>query len=92
MTADTKFTTNAGATSASRQTYISGNAVKQAAEQLADVLKTEAVNKLRVAKSALMFDGGWAVVIGQPDKRVAFADLASAYQVQGRLPLLAGLL
>ena len=83
VTADTKFTTNAGATSASRQTYISGNAVKQAAEQLADVLKTEAVNKLRVAKSALMFDGGCAVVVGQPDKRVAFADLAERIKSKG---------
>ncbi|PLX41951.1 MAG: aldehyde oxidase [Deltaproteobacteria bacterium] len=31
--ADTKLTTNAGATSASRQTYISGNAVKDASEK-----------------------------------------------------------
>ena len=83
VTADTKFTTNAGATSASRQTYISGNAVKHAAEQLADVLKTEAVNKLRAAKSALMFDGGCAVVVGQPDKRVSFADLATRIKSKG---------
>ena len=83
VTADTKFTTNAGATSASRQTYISGNAVKHAAEQLADVLKTEAVNKLRVAKSALMFDGGCAVVVGQPDQRVAFAELAKRIKSKG---------
>jgi CO/xanthine dehydrogenase Mo-binding subunit len=83
VTADTKYTTNAGATSASRQTYISGNAVKQAVEQLADVLKTEAVNKLRVAKSALMFDGGYAIVVGQPDKRVAFADLATRIKSKG---------
>jgi len=83
VAADTKFTTNAGATSASRQTYISGNAVKQAVEQLADVLKTEAVNKLRVAKSALMFDGGCAVVVGQPDKRVAFAELAKRIKSKG---------
>ncbi|MGD8471314.1 MAG: xanthine dehydrogenase family protein molybdopterin-binding subunit, partial [Desulfobacteraceae bacterium] len=38
VVADTQCTTNAGATSASRQTYISGNAVKVAAEKLADVL------------------------------------------------------
>jgi CO/xanthine dehydrogenase Mo-binding subunit len=83
VTADTKFTTNAGATSASRQTYISGNAVKQAVEQLADVLKTEAVNKLRVAKSEIAFDGGCAVVIGQPDKRVSFANLAARIKSKG---------
>jgi CO/xanthine dehydrogenase Mo-binding subunit len=83
VTADTKLTTNAGATSASRQTYISGNAVKQAAEQLADVLKTEAVNKLRVAKSELVFDGGFAAVVGQPDKRVSFAELAKRIKSKG---------
>ena len=83
VTADTKHTTNAGATSASRQTYISGNAVKQAAEQLADVLKTEAVNRLRVAKSALMFDAGWAAVAAQPEKRVAFTELAKRIKSRG---------
>jgi CO/xanthine dehydrogenase Mo-binding subunit len=83
VTADTKFTTNAGATSASRQTYISGNAVKEAAEKLAEVLKTEAVNKLRVAKSELMFAAGCAVVAGQPDKRVSFAELAKRIKSKG---------
>ncbi|MBF0529851.1 MAG: xanthine dehydrogenase family protein, partial [Deltaproteobacteria bacterium] len=56
VVADTKYTTNAGATSASRQTYISGNAVKEAADKLADVLLTEAVNILKCAKRALIFD------------------------------------
>jgi len=83
VTADTKFTANAGATSASRQTYISGNAVKQAAEQLAEVLKTEAVNKLRIAKSALMFDAGCAAVAGQPDTRVSFSELAQRIKSKG---------
>ena len=41
------------------------------------------MNKLRVAKSALMFDGGCAVVVGQPDKRVAFADLAARIKSKG---------
>jgi CO/xanthine dehydrogenase Mo-binding subunit len=83
VAADTKLTTNAGATSASRQTYISGNAVKQAAEQLADVLKTEAVNRLRVAKSALIFDRGDVVVREKPDQRVAFSDLARRAHAKG---------
>jgi CO/xanthine dehydrogenase Mo-binding subunit len=39
VAADTGRTTNAGATSASRQTYISGNAVCQAASALTDALK-----------------------------------------------------
>jgi CO/xanthine dehydrogenase Mo-binding subunit len=83
VAADTRHTTNAGATSASRQTYISGNAVKEAAEKLAEVLKTEAVNKLRVAKSALVFDAGWAAAAGQPDQRVSFAELARRIKAKG---------
>jgi CO/xanthine dehydrogenase Mo-binding subunit len=83
VTADTQFTTNAGATSASRQTYISGNAVKQAAEHLADVLKTEAASKLRTAKSALVFDGGCVAVAGQAHKRISFAELAKHIKSRG---------
>jgi len=83
VAADTKYTTNAGATSASRQTYISGNAIKEAAEKLAEVLKTEAVNKLKVAKSALIFDGGGVAVCEKPDQRVAFADLARRAHSKG---------
>ena len=83
VTADTKFTTNAGATSASRQTYISGNAVKEAAEKLGDVLKTEAVNKLKVAKSAIILDSGYASITGRPDQRVSFAKLAKRVHSKG---------
>ncbi|HSM74118.1 MAG TPA: xanthine dehydrogenase family protein molybdopterin-binding subunit, partial [Desulfobacterales bacterium] len=61
VVADTKTTTNAGATSASRQTYISGNAVKDACQKLGDVLKTEAVNRLRAPKAALVFRDGQVV-------------------------------
>ena len=83
VAADTKYTTNAGATSASRQTYISGNAIKEAAEKLAEVLKTEAVNKLKAAKSALVFGGGDVVVREKPDQRVAFAELARRAHSKG---------
>ena len=83
VTADTQHTTNAGATSASRQTYISGNAVKEAAEKLADVLRTEAVNILREAKSSLVFDSGHVAVSGQTEKRVSFAELAKRIHSKG---------
>jgi CO/xanthine dehydrogenase Mo-binding subunit len=76
VVADTKFTTNAGATSASRQTYISGNAVKQAADKLGDVLLTEAVNYLKVRKSDLRLENGTVCVARHPEKQVAFTWLA----------------
>jgi CO/xanthine dehydrogenase Mo-binding subunit len=84
--ADTRCTTNAGATSASRQTYISGNAVKEAAEKLADVLLTEAVNKLRVAKSALVLADGFVKAAADPANRIEFAALAQRANRKG-IPL-----
>jgi CO/xanthine dehydrogenase Mo-binding subunit len=83
--ADTRCTTNAGATSASRQTYISGNAVKEAADKLADVLLTEAVNKLRVPKSELMFQGGFVVDSGNSNNKVELSALAQRANQKGIL-------
>jgi CO/xanthine dehydrogenase Mo-binding subunit len=80
---DTALTTNAGATSASRQTYISGNAVKEAADQLADVLKTEAVNRLKRPKSDLVFEGSHVTVPGDAARRVSFATLARRIRDKG---------
>ncbi|MBW2432259.1 MAG: xanthine dehydrogenase family protein [Deltaproteobacteria bacterium] len=86
VVADTKCTTNAGATSASRQTYISGNAVKDAAQKLADVLLTEAVNKLKVPKTDLQLDSGFVFDTAEPDNRVKFSWLAQRLHKKG-LPL-----
>ena len=86
VVADTKCTTSAGATSASRQTYISGNAVKDAAEKLADVLLTEAVNKLKSPKTSLQLDSGFVKVLDNPDKKIGFSWLARRIREKG-LPL-----
>ena len=84
--ADTRCTTNAGATSASRQTYISGNAVKEAADKLANVLFTEAVNKLSVPKAALVLKGGFVMDSGNPDNKVELSVLAQRANQKG-IPL-----
>ncbi len=84
--ADTRCTTNAGATSASRQTYISGNAVIEAADKLADVLLSEAVNKLKVPKSSLALAGGFVVDTGNPDNKAELAALAQRANQKG-IPL-----
>ena len=86
VVADTKFTTNAGATSASRQTYISGNAVKDATDKLADVLLTEAVNVLKVRKSSLTFDNGFVLNSKDPTQKVSFSRLVSRAHKKG-IPL-----
>jgi CO/xanthine dehydrogenase Mo-binding subunit len=82
--ADTKWTTNAGATSASRQTYISGNAVKEAAGKLADVLVTEAVDVLKTPKSLLVLEDGFVVDSRHSDKRVPLSKLAKRAHDRGR--------
>jgi len=81
--ADTKCTPNAGATSASRQTYISGNAVKQAAGKLADVLLTEAVDVLKTPKSLLVLEDGFVVDSGHSDRRVPLSRLAKRAHDKG---------
>jgi CO/xanthine dehydrogenase Mo-binding subunit len=81
---DTKWTTNAGATSASRQTYISGNAVKDAASRLADVLVTEAVDVLKTPKSLLVLEDGFVVDSRHSDRRVPLSKLAKRAHDRGR--------
>ena len=86
VVADTKWTTNAGATSASRQTYISGNAVKDATDKLADVLLTEAVNVLKVPKSSLMLDNGFVLNSNDSTEKAPFSKLVSRAHKKG-IPL-----
>ncbi len=76
VVADTRFTTNAGATSASRQTYISGNAVKDAAQKLGAVLLTEAANVLKGAKASLQMKNGTVFDPKDPSRAVDFSRLA----------------
>jgi CO/xanthine dehydrogenase Mo-binding subunit len=84
VAADTQCTTNAGATSASRQTYISGNAVKEAAEKLADVLLTEAADVLKRPKASLVLKGGFALDATDKQKKVPLPKLARRAHVRGR--------
>jgi len=86
VVADTGLTASAGATSASRQTYISGNAVRDAAAKLADVLRTEAVNRLKRPKSGLTMAGGFVAAADDPGDKVSFAHLAERIHAKG-LPL-----
>lgn len=86
VAADTKRTTSAGATSASRQTYISGNAVKDAAEKLAEMLLAEASDMLDVPKSSLSFDSGFVVNSNNQAKRIPFPKLVDQAHRKG-IPL-----
>ncbi|MFZ7126664.1 MAG: xanthine dehydrogenase family protein molybdopterin-binding subunit [Desulfobacterales bacterium] len=85
VVADTKFTTNAGATSASRQTYISGNAVREAASKLADVLLTEGANRLRAPKSSLALADGFVTLkeAAADSRKIPLAELARRVHAKG---------
>jgi nicotinate dehydrogenase large molybdopterin subunit len=83
---DTKLTTNAGATSASRQTYISGNAVKIAAENLVKVLRKEASEQLGIPINSLKVRDEAIMVNENRNNKVTFSDLAETLiQKQGTL-------
>jgi len=73
---DTALTQSAGATSASRQTYISGNAVMDAAEKLRLKLLAEATNTLGIPGEYLSLEDGFVVSKKDPKHRVSVKDLA----------------
>jgi CO/xanthine dehydrogenase Mo-binding subunit len=84
VVADTKWTTNAGATSASRQTYISGNAVRDAAGKLAEVLLTEAADLLKAPKTRLRLEGGFVVDSQDEQRRIPLSLAARRAHGRGR--------
>ncbi len=86
VVADTGQTTNAGATSASRQTYISGNAVKDAAQKLSDMLVTEAADLLKVPTTSLVLDSGAVSDSGDSGRKVLFSEIATQAKKKG-IPL-----
>ena len=84
VVADTALTVNAGATSASRQTYISGNAVKDAAEKLKLRLLTEATDILEAPGEYLSVEDGFVVSKKNPEHRISMKDLAERIYTEGR--------
>lgn len=83
ISADTGQTPNAGATSASRQTYISGNAVQQAVERLADALKIEASDQLGEDMFSLILDSEYLRSAVSPETRISFKTLAEHIYSRG---------
>jgi len=81
---DTALTESAGATSASRQTYISGNAVMDAAEKLRLRLLTEATDILGTPGDYLALEGGFVVNKKDPEYRISIKDLARRAYTEGR--------
>ncbi len=86
VNADTGLTTSAGATSASRQTYISGNAVLDAVNKLKEAILTETATMLKTSRSALSFKNGKIFAIKDNSRFVTLEQVARKIEREG-IPL-----
>jgi len=84
--ADTMITPEGGATSASRQTYISGNAARLAAVEAKKVALAEAAEKLSVSAEQMSFADGYVYVNGLKSD-LALKDLIACCRAKGKLTL-----
>ncbi|KKM10393.1 nicotinate dehydrogenase medium molybdopterin subunit [Clostridiales bacterium PH28_bin88] len=89
LSGDTGISPDAGATSASRQTYISGNAVRLAAREAKEELLEEASSLLKSPKEKLALAGGKVWHNGKITKYTV-KDLVSSCRAEGRLTLGSG--
>jgi len=85
VTADTSMTPDGGATSASRQTYVSGNAVRLACKEILTVLSEVAERMLGIDKELLAFKNGKIYCQSYPKKMVEFKELVNRCRAEGRL-------
>jgi CO/xanthine dehydrogenase Mo-binding subunit len=75
VAADTSLTLESGSSSATRQTYFSGNAVKMAAEEVKEQFLDIAGKHLSVHPHEIELTDGYAQVTAEPERRVCLADL-----------------
>ena len=83
--ADTLVTPEAGVSSASRQTYVSGNAVRLAAEQVRDLLLREAAEEMEAPQEDLTIQNDLIFVKGSPSKNIRVQDLCQKLRNRGVL-------
>jgi xanthine dehydrogenase molybdenum-binding subunit len=83
LLSDTDLTPDGGPTTGSRQTYISGNAVKHAAGTLREAMKATLSERYDVAPEEITFIEGLAQVNGS---KVPYGKVAEYMQEEGRHP------
>jgi len=76
---DTAFSPYDWQTVASRFAYMGGNAIIEAAADCLRQIRDVAARALDVAPNEIVCDDGAAFVKGQPDRRIAYAQLALGY-------------
>lgn len=88
--ADTIVSPEGGASSASRQTFISGNAVKNACLQAMNELKKTASEELCVPEEELVFRERTIFGAKEPERKMTHTELMAAMGKLGRLAVGAG--
>jgi CO/xanthine dehydrogenase Mo-binding subunit len=87
VSGDTGVTPEGGATSASRQTYISGNAVKAAAETVKKPLREKASILLNIPEEELDFKDYKIFARSNPEHSVPLEDVIKQCRREGRIAL-----
>ncbi|HEY9077064.1 MAG TPA: molybdopterin cofactor-binding domain-containing protein [Anaerolineaceae bacterium] len=81
---DTDLTPDGGPTTASRQTYVTGNAVRGAAEALVQLVKKDLSERYDISPDQVRFIEGLAQV---GDQQISLAQVAKMILAEGRKPL-----
>ena len=89
LLSDTDLTPNGGPTTASRQTYVSGNAARHAAIQMREVMSRVAAERLDVPPDSLKFQNGTVSHNGTAEphhngKSASFSQVVEWMQAEGR--------
>ncbi|MEL7623050.1 MAG: xanthine dehydrogenase family protein molybdopterin-binding subunit [Clostridiales bacterium] len=90
VAADTMVTPEGGASSASRQTFISGNATRNACKQAKDTLAETASNFLNVPKEDLIFRDRMIYSSKDPAIKMTYPELMAEMKKWGKLAVGAG--
>jgi len=80
---DTHTTKNSGSTSATRQTYFTGNAVKNAAQDLLGKIYFFASKEFGTNYPEMTVKEGYAYPVGEEDKKLSFREIAYRVQEEG---------
>lgn len=83
--ADTGVTPESGVTSACRQTYISGNAVRLAAQDAKVQLFEEAARLLQASTDRIAAKNGYIYVENYPERRISVGEVATILFKSGRV-------
>jgi CO/xanthine dehydrogenase Mo-binding subunit len=89
--ADTLVTPEAGVSSASRQTYVSGNAVRIAAQEVRELLIEEAAERMEAAGDDLVIEEGRVFVKGSPNPHLEVQEICQALRDRGVLTTATGM-